>query len=375
MGRSPTPGIDRPGLDQPAGRRPIGAGHVFPCRAPGRSLGPDRARRLLAPGKPVGVPGRRSAARRARAMTLLRAILAAALPAEGDGPATEFPLFQPGWNEANDGRKPWELKDAAAVVAASPGEIMIDYDHGSAKAGGSSEAAGWARLEARDGGVWAVGIQWTDTGAAAIAAKRYRYISPEFLFDQQSREIAQVAALALVNRPGLRFQAERALAHEDAGELVAALAARLGLEADAGAAEIAAHLDQERRAEALALGLEADATQGAVCAAKTALRAAGLDRFGEAERVVARAVQAGAVTPAQRSSALALASAAPAAFAEFVGQPARFAHLSRAVAPAGVRPAQAGAATAEVAARMCTTPERLQAARKQLENTSERTFA
>lgn len=305
----------------------------------------------------------------------LRAILAALPDApEGDGPPTEFPLLQPGLNEANDGRLPWELKDAAAVVAASPGEIMIDYDHGSAKAGGSSEAAGWARLEARDGGVWAVGIQWTDTGAAAITAKRYRFISPEFMYDQHTREIAQVDALALVNRPGLRFQAERALAHEDAGELVAALAARLGLEADAGAAEIAAHLDQERRAEALALGLEEGADASEIAAAKTALRNAGLDQLGEAETAVARAVQAGAVTPAQRASALALASAAPAAFAEFTGQPARWAHLSEQVAPRA-QPASAGAATAEIAARMGTTPERLQAAAKQLSTGHERAFA
>ena len=310
----------------------------------------------------------------------LRAILRA-LPdaAESEGPPTEFMLFQPGWNEANDGRQPWELEDAAAVVAASPDEILIDEDHGSDLPGGSSEAMGWASLEARsDGSLWAVNARWTDKGEAALAERRYRFVSPSFQYHAATRKIRRIDAVGLVNRPALRFQAERALAaalaHEDAGDLVATLAARLGLPADAGAAEIAAHLEQDRRAEALAVGLEAEAGANEIAAAKTALRAAGLDLLGEAERAVDRAVQAGAVTPAQRSPALALASAAPAAFAEFTAQPARFAHLSRQVAPSAA-PASVGTATAEIAARMGTTPERLKAARKQLEHASERTFA
>ncbi len=265
----------------------------------------------------------------------------AELPADGEAPE-DILLLAPGVNPlaATDFREPFVLKNAAAVVAASPAEVLIDYDHRSAT-GGSSEAAGWASLEDREGALYGR-VNWTDAGREALAARRYRYLSPEIMYRKTDREVLSVQAIALVNRPALRLQAERALASEDSGELVAALAARLGLAPDAGAAEIAA--------------------------AKAALKAAGLnDRSVSSVDAVDRAMAAGHVTPAQRRAALALAAPDPAAFASFTGGDGRFAYLFHRNAPGGRFEKGPRDAAKEVARAFGRPVEAIQKARKQME--------
>lgn len=296
--------------------------------------------------------------------------VARAITAEvgGRDPPETVTLFPAGTLETTDSRAPWVLDDAAAVVAASPPEIVIDFGHGSAAGrGGSDEAAGWARPEVGPDGEVAAPVSWTPAGAQAIKERRWRYLSPEFSYNATTRQILSIQAAALVNRPGLKYQAERALAAEDVGDLVAALAVRLGLPADADAAEIGAVLDDARKAEAQALGLADDADTAEIAAAKAALAAAGIDAGGAAERAVGEGVAAGHIAPWQRPAATALAMADPAAFAAFCGaaEP-RFAYLSRPAAPAGRPAAGAGAAVEEVAARFKTTPAALIEARRQL---------
>ncbi len=386
----------------------------------------------------------------------MRKHIARAIAAEiaGDGePPETVTLFPAGTLETTDGRQPWTLADAAAVVAASAAEIVVDFDHGSSPTRqGSTEAAGWARLEAGPDGEIRAAVSWTPAGTQAIKERRWRYLSPEFIYNGKTREILSIQAVALVNRPGLKYQAERALANEDAGDLVAALAARLGLPAEAGADEIAAHLDEERRADAVALGLDEgagpaeiaaakaalglpadaraaeiaaaregraapdedpgelvaafaarlglpaeagadeiaahldeerradavalglDETAGTaeIAAARAALKAAGYDSSREAERAVGRAVASGHIMPWQRNAALAMATAAPAAFATFTGaEMGRFAYLPRQAAPSGAPPAGAGAVVEEVAAQFKTTPAALMEARRTLEGPSQ----
>ncbi len=292
----------------------------------------------------------------------------------GDGePPETVTLFPAGTLETTDGREPWVLADAATVVAASPPEIVIDFGHGSTPGrDGSDEAAAWARPEVGPDGEVRAAVSWTPAGAQAIKERRWRYLSPEFSYNAKTRQVLAVHASALVNRPGLKYQAERALAAEDVGDLVAALAVRLGLPTEAGAAEIAAHLDEERRADAVALGLDESAEPAEIAAAKAALKAAGLDVSSEAERAVGRAVAGGFIMPAQRNAALMLATADPAAFAAFTGaETGRFAYLSRQAAPSSAPAAGAGAAVEEVAARFKTTPAALIEARRQLGDPSQ----
>ena len=278
-------------------------------------------------------------------------------------PPAEILLLPAGEIELADGRGSWFLKDAAGVVAASPPEIVFDFDHASGT-GGSSAAAGWGKLSAREGAVWA-SMSWTPDGEEALRERRYRYVSPEIRLTRKTGEIKQVLAAGLVNRPAMTFHMERALASaEHSDELAAALAVRLGLPADAGVAEIAAHLDDDRRSQARALGLEEDAGAAEIAAARAALAAAGMDESAAADRAVGAAIAQGRVTPAQRGAALSLALAAPAAFAEFIGGAgSAMGYLSEAVAPAGRLEPSAGPGVKEVAAKLRVDPDAILAER------------
>ena len=56
--------------------------------------------------------------------------------------------------------------------------LLVDQEHFSYDPSKSSEAFGWIReLQSRDDGIWGR-IDWTDLGAAALTAKRYKSISP-----------------------------------------------------------------------------------------------------------------------------------------------------------------------------------------------------
>ncbi|WP_425087000.1 phage protease [Stappia sp.] len=112
---------------------------------------------------------------------------------------------------ARDGRR-WRLSDPASVIAAfeeNGAPLPIDYEHGQAHRapkGETAPAAGWiTAMEVRDGALWGA-VEWTDKAAAMIAAREYRFLSPEFLHSKTG-EILRLAGAGLVNRPALRMAA------------------------------------------------------------------------------------------------------------------------------------------------------------------------
>ena len=165
---------------------------------------------------------------------LVKSSMALALSlAEGEGGAPAAPewiqLFpapaEGGVIEAraSDGRR-FVMRDADAVIAATNRrrvDLMLDYDHQSEKAtrwdASEARAAGWIPLGGdalqvrEDGSVWGR-PEYTPRGAAAVADREYRYISPAFLHDDEG-VIFEITSVALVNNPAF---AMRALAsHED----------------------------------------------------------------------------------------------------------------------------------------------------------------
>ena len=129
--------------------------------------------------------------------------------------------------EARDGRK-WILRagDLAARVLAATRELlgatemMIDYDHQAAYAaegnGNRAEAAGWVKgssLRAEADGIHLT-VDWTDEAKAALAARKYRYISPDFRFAKASGEVTRIVRAGLTNSPALDLPA---LAHLRSG--------------------------------------------------------------------------------------------------------------------------------------------------------------
>ncbi len=138
-----------------------------------------------------------------------------------------------------------------ALAAAFDGEILVDADHGS-ETDGSTEAMAWITALRTDPetGLWAT-FKWTDKGADAVSARRFRFVSPAWHVDEGGRPDA-LSSVALTNKPNI--PGKPILNRESAG----------GASADQ---------PKETKMEEIkkALGLAPDADDAAVLAAVQAL--------------------------------------------------------------------------------------------------------
>lgn len=296
------------------------------------------------------------------------AVLAGAIDAIGsDGKVRREFLALPFGNPfyGRDGRGPWILRDKAhaeQVIAASKShlggcEMMVDYDHQSALAavegvGGRAAASGWVKqLSAGDDGIH-VTVEWTPAAEAALAAREYRYVSPNFRVSKDTREVTRLVNIGLTNSPNLELPALAAqdpnpsLKKDSEMKMIplASLVAALALGAAATEAEVLAAIGSlkttgdadKARADAAetvlastrtALGLADDAATDVVLAAVASAKAggapdpakfvpkAGYDELAgrlkviEEERILAQVDQAvteGKVPPAMKDWAIAL---------------------------------------------------------------------
>lgn len=255
-----------------------------------------------------------------------------------------------------DGRE-WLVRDeahaqeivAASIASADPAEIPADYDHQlmfGAKdgVGGTAKASGWLSNLRVEGGFIVADPQWTDTAAAMIKAREYRYISPVFTFDGKTREIGRVLNVALTNFPAITELAAVASGETTGDSMdLTKLAACFGLLATATIDEILAAANAERGKLATAAGLAATATAEEIATAVTAAKATGVDptkfvpiteltairgqlkdlqdkqTVDSATAEVDAAVSAGKVTPGNKAWALDYATKDLAGFKAFVG--------------------------------------------------------
>jgi phage I-like protein len=123
-------------------------------------------------------------------------------------------LVPAGKFSGRDGRGPYYLEHPEEVIKATQAlqldaGLPIDYDHATdlaAPQGQPAPAAGWIKeLVARDGGLWGR-VEWTEHGAAAIATREYRYVSPVFEHDGGG-VVMRVLRAALTNNPNLYLKA------------------------------------------------------------------------------------------------------------------------------------------------------------------------
>jgi phage I-like protein len=123
-------------------------------------------------------------------------------------------LMPSGEFSGRDGRGPWAMHNADAVIAASAAfagkkPIPVDYDHQidmATKNGHPAPAAGWIKqLQARADGLWGL-VEWTAKASAHLDAKEYRYLSPVFNHTP-SGEVTRVLRAALTNNPALELTA------------------------------------------------------------------------------------------------------------------------------------------------------------------------
>lgn len=318
------------------------------------------------------------------------------LPAPTPGaPVPEWVQLLPapdarGMIHCRDGRS-WLLDDLAGVVAAFAAHgaaVAIDYGHSLDKPerAGTVEAeraAGWLeQLEVRDGALWGR-IEWTPRARAMLAAREFRYFSPTLGIDPKTKRVHKLIGGALVARPALRMTAlaseEVAPATAPTGGLRARLAAMLGLDPAADEETIIARVAD--RLHLATMSAEATATTAAgaadprLDAAAVALAAAVRERAELAAELrrrdaadrVAKAEATGAITPATRGWAVALAESDPAAFDEWVSIAAPvFGRLLRPSGASAAPPPFARAAMAErtdpeaqIAHALGIAPERL----------------
>lgn len=142
-------------------------------------------------------------------MTTVLASFAHALSASGTAPEW-IHLLPAGTFEAIDGRGPYELGDAEAVIAASMGsgrKLPIDENHSITRmteSGGSTPARGWiVEMEAREDGIWGR-VEWTQAGSKMVIDRDYGFISPVFSHSKSKpHRVLQIMQAALVNDPGL----------------------------------------------------------------------------------------------------------------------------------------------------------------------------
>lgn len=143
-----------------------------------------------------------------------------------------------------DGRA-WVLPNAQTVLDAfnaRSSDLIVDYEHGSellANHGAPAPASGWVKaLDLRADGIWGR-VEWTDKALNMIKAREYRYISPGFYFDQETREILAFKSVALVNQPNLNLTALNKPNPKETSDMkFETLAAALGLKKDATEEEI-----------------------------------------------------------------------------------------------------------------------------------------
>lgn len=144
----------------------------------------------------------------------------------GEGQAGELPddvlLFARGVTETSKGRFIFDELAADSVMRAFMEQgidrLAFDYGHGMVKpvSSDSHKAAGWFRPEVRADGLYACEIEWTQAAKEALGNREYRFFSPAFAYDEESRRIKRLINVALTNIPATKNQ--RPLVLDDSQE-------------------------------------------------------------------------------------------------------------------------------------------------------------
>ncbi|QGM46730.1 phage protease [Methylocystis heyeri] len=235
-----------------------------------------------------------------------------ALNFEGDAPPEWVQLVPAGEKVVGNDSRVFLNRDPQGVVdvfKARGLDLPIDINHAEfhrAPRGEEAPAAGWIKeLELRAGAIWGR-VEWTPSGAAALNAKSYRYISPALITDKAGA-VLSIAGAGLVNRPNFVMPALNS--H---GASMKNLLAKLGL------AETATENDAIAAVETLQTSLNAakagqvslalyvpradyDVALNRAKAAETALEThRSNERAAKVASLVDGALKAGKITPATK---------------------------------------------------------------------------
>lgn len=173
------------------------------------------------------------------------ALQASGLPAGSDGAPEWIHILPAGEMTTTDGRGPYTITNAEAVIEASlqeaGGKIVVDENHSTdiaGKAGNPAPAAGWiAEMQSRADGVWAK-VDWTKSGRKLVEGQSYRSISPVIIHNA-ANAIKRILRVSLTNKPNLRGMVALHHQMENMMEL-SVLIALLGLEEGATEEDVTA---------------------------------------------------------------------------------------------------------------------------------------
>ncbi|MES2987672.1 MAG: phage protease [Pseudomonadota bacterium] len=175
---------------------------------------------------------------------------------DGDAVPEWLHLLPAGEIRTNDGRGPYHVVDATALMAASlpAGEkLVLDECHATdlaAPKGEPAPARGWiVELQARADGIYGR-VEWTGQGRAIMADKQYRGLSPAIMH-RKDGAVTRILRASLINVPNLVGLAS--LHSEDHGDTKMnwklKLIELLGLASDASDEDILAALTKKVGAE------------------------------------------------------------------------------------------------------------------------------
>ena len=283
--------------------------------------------------------------------TIARTIIAA-IEAAGETAPEWFLLFRAGWNEVEGEGRFLVDKEAFLIVAGHFGrrgnDIVVDYEHQTVD-GVKAPAAGWINeLRWEDGRGIMARCRWTDAAGGHIAKQEYRYFSPVFFVRKTDNRLVGLHSVALTNAPKTNHltpilaKLNPHSTEEKTMDFLKKLIAKLGLSADAGEEDVLAAVAKlndkppeqvEVVAKEVLAALDMDSGEvSTVVASIHALKQAGKgmvsrEEFdalqtqlaqGQAEKVVAKALEAGKITPDQRDWAMTYAGTDPDGFDTFV---------------------------------------------------------
>lgn len=149
-----------------------------------------------------------------RTLSNLITALCFELPADGSVPEW-LELVPAGAFEGRDGRH-WVNDQPSAVVTAFNQDgrpLPVDWDHATeeAQSGEPVPKAAWIeQLDVRDGAIWGR-FDWTERGRNAVAARDSRFLSPVFIYAQNTLQVVKLVSVGLVDNPNLRLKAINSL--------------------------------------------------------------------------------------------------------------------------------------------------------------------
>lgn len=129
--------------------------------------------------------------------------------AEADGPPTAFRIWRAGDNETDHCPTVFTERSAQLLLEQQErrgNRFSVDVNHLSLDPSAPLEnqrAVGWFDIEVRNGELWAINVEWTDTVRDGLTKSppEWRYHSPAYDVDKATGEVLSLTNLALTNNP------------------------------------------------------------------------------------------------------------------------------------------------------------------------------